>query len=120
KAITADPDFFDERPVLIEFEQARLAAAGKHEDVTLGVRRDPGSFAHVETGRELEKVRRRIERNFWAGGLRFRGRRRILPERRRGTEQRDEYSAQRSSHVHLRFLKRSRIYTFRFPRARNP
>src|SRR5947207_14118693 len=61
--VAARAEFFDEGAGLVEFEQPRLAASCVHEHVPLRVGRDSDALPHVETRRQLEEVRNRIERN---------------------------------------------------------
>ena len=56
EAVDALADFADVVPVLIELEQAGVAAARVDEDVALRVGGDADAFAEIEVGRQLEEV----------------------------------------------------------------
>src|SRR6185503_98462 len=87
EAVAADAEFLDEGAALVELEQPRLAAAGVDVDVALRVGGDADALAHVETGRQLEEVGNRVERNFWRRWFRLGRSRHGLGGQRRGGEQ---------------------------------
>ncbi len=60
EAVQALADLADVLAGLIEFEQARVLAAGVNEDVALGVGGDADAFAQVQIGWKLQEVRHRI------------------------------------------------------------
>ena len=47
----------------VELEEARGLAARVDEDVSLGIGGDADAFAQVEVGRQLQEIRRRVERD---------------------------------------------------------
>ena len=56
---TVEPfaDLLDEFAGLVEFEQARVVAAGVDENVALGIGGDADRFAEIQAGRQLQKIR---------------------------------------------------------------
>ena len=85
-AVAAGAELLDERPRLIELEEARLAAAREHEDVALRVGGDADGFTHVQPRGHLHEIHR-VERDFRRDSLRFSRSRHVLGERRAGRDQ---------------------------------
>ena len=90
EAVEALADLPDERAVLIELEQPRVAAARVDEDVPLGIGRDADAFAQVQIGRQLEEVRHRLVRDLGRGGFRLGARRHLLCRRGDGQRSRPQ------------------------------
>ena len=63
EAVQALADLANERAVLIELEQSRVAAARVDEHVPLRVGRDADALAEIQIRRQLEEVRHRVVRN---------------------------------------------------------
>jgi hypothetical protein len=80
ETVQALSDLSDEVSRRIELEEPRgLAAAGVDEDVILRVPRHADTLAHVEVGRQLEKVQLRLEWDRRRRRVGFGRRRRIVP-----------------------------------------
>ncbi len=71
EAVAARAELLDEGARLIELEETRFAAPREDKNVAFRVRRDARAFAHVESGRKLEIIRDRLERNFGGSGFGF-------------------------------------------------
>ena len=71
KAVEPFADLAHVVPLRVEFEQARGLAARVDEDVSLGIGGDADAFAQVQVGRQLQEIRRRVERDL-RNVLRFR------------------------------------------------
>ena len=96
EAVEALADLADEVAVLVELEQARVAAARVDEDVALRIGGDADALAEIQVRRQLEEVRHRRERdlgNVLGLGLRLReqhGLAELVSQRRRGQSCHDQ------------------------------